>query len=138
MRAAPYSAQRSRPSSAPGPVQTTDGSPNRRASVISSSVTFFTSPPACSASTRISAMTSPCPSDELARGQELCDLDAAIAVVLDDYPGLPRRPLGVIDHLGGRSGQAHQGGIDTRLGPGHRLHRLLLRGHDALERRVPR
>src|SRR2546430_12516560 len=107
MRAAPYSAQRAWPPSAPGPVHTTDGSPNRRASVISSRVTFLTSSPTCSASTRISAMSSP--SAELLRGEELGDLDAAVSLVLDDRHGLPRRPLAVIDHLGGRATQPPQG-----------------------------
>src|SRR6266702_5952616 len=55
--AAPYSASLARPASAPAPIQTAAGSPNRLASVSSSYVTFLTSPLACSASTRISAMT---------------------------------------------------------------------------------
>src|SRR5208282_5210194 len=141
MRAAPNSAQRSRPSVAPGPVHTTEGSPNLRASVISSQVTFFTSPPACSASTRISAMPSPPASDEpasdeLARGEEFGRLDAAVALVLDDHPGLAARQLGVIDHLRGRAAEPDRGRVDARVGEAERLHRLLLRRHDALERRV--
>src|SRR5580658_7574772 len=99
MRAAPNSAQRAWACSAPGPVHTTDGSPNRRASVISSSVTFLTSSSTCSASTRISAIPRS-PSDELLRGEELGDLDAAVSLVLDDRACLPRRPLGKVDHLG--------------------------------------
>src|SRR5271165_1501274 len=138
MRTAPNSAQRSRPSSAPGPVHTTEGSPNLRASVISSQVTFLTSPPVCSASTRISAMPSPPASDELARGEEFGRLDAAVALVLDDHAGLARRPLGMIDHFRGRAGQSDRGGVDARVREAERLHRLLLRRHDALERRVAR
>src|SRR5260370_618681 len=138
MRAAPTSAQRSRPSVAPGPVQTTEGSPNLRASVISSQVTFFTSPPVCSASTRISAMPSPPASDELARGEEFGCLDAAVAFVLDDHAGLARWPLRVIDHLGGGTAEPDRGRVDARVREAERLYRLLLRRHDALERGVAR
>src|SRR3974390_2596776 len=102
--AAPYPAQRAWPCSAPGPVHTTEGAPNRRASVISSSVTFLTSSPVCSESTKISVMSFPLrPSDELLRGEEVGDPGAAVAFVLDDRAGLAGRPLREIDHLGGRT-----------------------------------
>src|SRR5215469_6071389 len=137
--AAPYSAHRAWPCSAPGPVHTTEGSPNRRASVISSSVTFLTSSPVCSANTKISAMSSPLRlSDELLRGEELGDLDSAVAFILDGRAGLAWWPLREIDHFGGRTAEPDQGRVDARVGQAHRLDRLLLRRHDPLERRVAR
>src|SRR5580692_7973920 len=146
--AAPNSASRSRPPSAPGPAQTTEGSPNRRARVSSSQVTFLTVSPSCSARTRISAMCSgpsslglnaACVnpgSDELLRGEELGRLHAAVAFVLDDRAGLPGRPLGEADHLGGRRSEADLAGLEADVRHAQGLDRLLLRRHDPLERRV--
>src|SRR5215469_2562623 len=111
--AAPYSASRSRPASAPEPSQTAAGSPNLRASVSSSSVTFLTDSPSCAARTRISDMGTARPfrSDELLRGEELGRLDAAVALVLDDRARLTRRPLCEADHLGRRGAGAHLGRV---------------------------
>src|ERR1022692_540706 len=143
--AAPTSASRSRPASAPGPAHTTAGSPNRRASVSSSQVTFLTVSPECSARTRTSAMNDSLPlgpgqagSDELLRGEELGRLDAAVALVLDDRAGLPRRPLSPADYLGCAGGEADPGRVDAHVREAQRLDRLLLGGPDPLERRVTR
>src|SRR6185312_2563946 len=113
--------------SAPGPVHTTAGSPNLRASVTSSSVTFLIVSPSCSASIRISAIVgSPSAflnprscSDELAAGQELGRLAAAIAVVGHDLARLPRRPLGEAQHLAGRVGEANLTCIHADVGHAH-------------------
>src|SRR3954470_15547015 len=88
--AAPYSASLSfSPDAAPGPPMTTaDGSPSWRAAVSSSKVTFLTFPSTASTTTRTSAMPGSVSSDELLRREEVGDLDAAVALVLDGLPGL--------------------------------------------------
>src|SRR5207237_7166771 len=102
---APNSANRSRASSKPAPTMTADGSPSRRASVSSSVVTFLTAPPSWSTRTRTSAM--PALSDEFLRREVLGELDAAVALVLDDRAGLLRRARREVLDGRRRPGQAH-------------------------------
>src|SRR5690606_4030864 len=98
---APYSASLALASGPyPGPAQTADGRPSRRASVSSSRVTFLTSPSTCSTRTRISDISVKPPfSDELLGREELGDLGTAVALVLDDRAGGARRRRGEVDDL---------------------------------------
>src|SRR4051794_7644879 len=145
MVAAPYSASLSLSVSAvPAlPSTTAAGSPSARAAVSSSYVTFLGAPPACSTRTSTSAMSACRPfsslwSDELLAREELGDLHAAVTLVLAPLAGLPRRARRERHDLAGRPGQPDRACLDTlEVGQGERGDRVLLGGHDALERRVP-
>src|SRR6266545_5486573 len=137
--AAPYSASVPFTAAAvPGlPITTALGSPTARAAVSSSRVAFLTAPSAESTRTRTSAISG-ISSDELLGCEEVGDLHAALAIVLHDLAGLPRRGDLERDHLRRGVGQAHLGRVEAEVGGAEHLDRLALGGHDALERRVPR
>ena len=61
---------------------------------------------------------------------------AARAVIGDDEPGGPLRPRGHPDHLGARGGQPDLRRLQAEVVNRPDRHRLLLGGHDALERWV--
>src|SRR5690606_10988385 len=129
----------------PGPPTTTaDGSPSARAAVSSSYVTFLTSPSTWSTRTSTSLMSSflvcrrSMKSDDLLGHQVLGDLRATVAFVGDLLTGGPRRLRRRLQDGGPGIGEAELGRVDVEVGDGQGLHRLLLGGHDALERRVAR
>src|SRR3954454_21657471 len=114
-------------------MNTAAGSPSERASVSSSYVTFLGVPSTCSTRTRTSATVflsraehDADSSDELLRREELGELRAAVTLVLDDLPGLLRRPRRKLRHLGGRPAEAYLVGLDARVGERQRRERLLL------------
>src|SRR5680860_526061 len=123
-------------------MNTADGSPSRRAMVSSSWVVLRTAPSTWSTSTRTSAMCVisfvACRSDELAAGEEPGELRAAVPLVGDHLTGLAGRALGELGDLGPGRLQADLARVDPEVGHRPRLDRLLLGGHDPLERRVPR
>src|SRR5437764_5145460 len=124
-----------------GPTTTAEGSPSTRAAVSSSSVTFLTSPSTWSTRTSTSAISLfllETVSDELLADQVLGDLRAAVALVLDLLARGARRLRGRLEHTRPGVAEADLARVDTQVGDGERLDRLLLRGHDALERRVAR
>src|SRR5688572_22301334 len=75
-------------------------------------------------------------SDELLAREELRELLAALALVLDDRAGGARRTLGGGVHSGPGTDEADLVGVDLEVLQVQGLHRLLLGGHDALEGRV--
>src|SRR4051812_22163072 len=111
--------------------------------VSSSVVVLRTAPSTWSTSTRTSAMRISLSkvgagSDELLGGEELGELQTAVALVLDHLPVLARRPRrDLLDRRPGR-GQPDLPGLDAEVGQTPGLHRLLLGGHDPLEGGVPR
>src|SRR3954464_13621760 len=119
---------------------TAEGSPSAPAAVSDPSVVLRTPPPAglSSTRTRTSAMTvSPLPasgSDDLLGGQETVELLGAVAPVGDLHALALGRAAGEVEHLGGRVREAHAAGLDADVGQRLRLDRLLLGGHDPLER----
>src|SRR3954451_12860195 len=117
-------------------MKTAEGSPRRLAIARSSYVGLRTAPSTWSMRTRTSDMGRRS-SDELLRGEELDQRRGARSVlVLDDLAGGARRAgRGVLDR-GPRGVQADLAGVDADVGERPRLERLLLRRHDALERRV--
>src|SRR3954470_21317552 len=150
--AAPYSARASfTPAAVPGaPSTTAEGSPSARAAVSASRVVLRTPPPAglSSTRTRTSAMgCSPLPSelgcraagsDDLLGGEEADELLGAVALVGDLHALALRGAAGEVEHLGPGVRQADGAGIQAQVGQRLRLHRLLLRRHDPLERGVTR
>src|SRR4051812_48324774 len=124
----------------PEPMKTADGSPSRRASVSSSAVVLRTVPSTWSTRTRTSVMDSlsrSLRSDELLAGQELDQLVGSRAVLVGhDGPGRARRPRLEAGDLGPGGIGTDLTGVDTEVGQRDLLDRLLLRGHDPLERRV--
>src|SRR3954470_11595115 len=143
--AAPYRASWSfRAPAVPGaPTTTAAGSPSCLAAVSSSKVAFLTVPSTESTRTRTSAisripLSSRPASDELLGGEEVGDLGAAVPFVLHDLAGFARR--GVLERLdrAPRVGQADLRGVEPEVGERLDVDRLALRGHDALEGRVPR
>src|SRR5512139_3962217 len=119
-------------------MNTADGSPRRRAIVRSSLVVLRTAPSTWSTRTRISLMSATGPSsDELLRSEELGQRCGARAVLVgDDLALRPRRPGGGVLHLRPRRGEADLRAVDAQVGQRPGLDRLLLGGHDPLERRV--
>src|SRR3954468_2497659 len=77
-------------------------------------------------------------SDEFLLGEELSELAAAVTLVLDDLTGLLGRPGRELRDLGARTVEPDLVGLDARVRQGQRGEGLLLRRHDALERRVAR
>src|SRR4051795_7726327 len=117
-------------------MKTADGSPRRLAIARSSYVGLRTAPSTWSMRTRTSDMGRGS-SDELLRGEELDQRRGARAVlVLDDLAGGARRAGGrVLDGGPGRV-EPDLARVDAQVAERPGLERLLLRGHDALERRV--
>src|SRR3954447_4842556 len=118
-------------------MNTADGSPSRLAMVSSSYVGLRTAPSTWSTRTRISLMSLQSfslASDELLGGEELDQRSGARAVLVgDDLAGGARRTgLGVL-HRRPRATEPDLAGVDAEVAQRHRLQRLLLRRHDALE-----
>src|SRR4029453_2924918 len=135
-------------SASPPPYTASTVSPSSRAFVSISSVMGATLPSAASARTQmrfraiaatvsyVSVPVRPRPSDDLEVLEEGDDLGVALAVVLDDLPGLTgRRLVHSHDVLTG-AGRAHGGGVDAQVGQRQLIDRLGLGGHDPLEARV--
>src|SRR3954470_13485450 len=123
---------------------TAEGSPRARAAVSASRVVLRTPSPAglSSTRTRTSAMTvSPLPgsgSDDLLGGEEADELLRAVPLVGHLHALALGRAAGEVDDLAGRVRQAHRAGVEPEAGSRQLLHRLLLAGHDPLERGVAR
>src|SRR5829696_2231425 len=75
-------------------------------------------------------------SDDFQIFQERHDLGVGLAVVLDDLARLASLGLGDVDDL--LSGAGPTDRRDTQVAGGHRVDRLRLGGHDALEAWIPR
>ena len=131
-------------------MNTAAGSPRRRAIVSSSVVVLRTAPSRWSTSTRIwdigaspgtstAASGGSARSDELGAARNSTSCGAAVALVGDDLPVLARRPGG---HRIARRSRPPTGPPRRAEMPRSArvrvVHRLLLRRHDPLERRVAR
>src|SRR5213080_972886 len=116
-------------------MKTAEGSPSRLAMVRSSYVGFLTAPSTWSTTTRTSDIRRS--SDELLGSEELGQrLGARTVLVLDDLAGGARRAGRGVDDLGPRGARADLTRVDTQVAQRPGLERLLLGGHDPLERRV--
>src|SRR6478609_5004738 len=119
-------------------MKTADGSPRRLAIARSSYVGLRTAPSTWSMRTRTSDMGRRS-SDELLRGEELGQRRGARAVLVrDDLAGHARRAGGGVLDRGPRGVEADLARVDPDVAERPGLERLLLRRHDALERRVAR
>src|SRR5439155_24054830 len=77
-------------------------------------------------------------SQELPLREEVDDLPRRVAVVLDLARLATRRRVADRQDAGARARLAERARVETEVGAGKRLLRLLLRAHDPLQRRVAR